>query len=264
MSTDPDTRGAASDGSEAGSRVAVVTGAGSGIGRACAEALARDGFKVVGLGRRVEPLRAAAVEPRVCDVADAGQTRAVLSALTDALGRIDVLVNAAGLVRSARFGEMAEDDIDALVSVNLKGTLNTVSAALPGLRRYGGAIVNISSTLAQRPTAGAAVYAATKGAIDALTRALAVELAPEGIRVNAVSPSLVRSDIWLSAGMDQPSYDALLAARGREYPLGRVGEPSDVAAMVAFLASPRADWMTGAVIPVDGGSSVGTRPRPWP
>jgi len=261
LSTDSASHGAASDDPGAGPRVAVVTGAGSGIGRACAEALARDGFKVVGLGRREGPLRAAAIEPRVCDVADARQTHAVLAALTEAFGRIDVLVNAAGLVRSARFGEMAEDDIDALVSVNLRGTLNTIRAALPGLRRHGGVIVNISSTLAQRPTAGAAVYAATKGAVDALTRALAVELAPDGIRVNAVAPSLVRSDIWLSAGMDQASYDALLAARGRDYPLGRVGEPSDVAALVAFLASPRADWMTGAVVPVDGGSSVGTRPR---
>jgi NAD(P)-dependent dehydrogenase (short-subunit alcohol dehydrogenase family) len=239
----------------------VVTGAGSGIGWSCAEVLGREGFIVVGLGRRQDRLRSAKVDPWVCDVADVDQTAEVIGGVIDTYQRIDVLVNAAGLVRSARLEDFAEEDIDTLISVNLRGTLNVIRSSLPGLRRVGGAIVNLSSTLALRPTPGAAVYAATKGAVDALTRALAVELAVDGIRVNAIAPSLVRSDIWLSAGMDQAGYEALLAARGREYPLGRVGEPADIAELVAFLASPRASWITGAVIPIDGGSSVGTRPR---
>lgn len=242
------------------SAVAVVTGAGSGIGRACAKLLARDGFTVLGLGRREDRLRQAGVDPRVCDVANPAASTAVMAAIFEEFGRIDALVNAAGVVRSARFAAMSESDIDALLSVNLRGTVNVTRAALDGLAVNGGAVVNISSTLARRPTVGSAIYAATKGAIEALTRALAVELATDRIRVNAVAPSLVRSDIWLAAGMDAPAYEALLAARGREYPLGRVGEPDDVAEMVSFLVSHRASWITGAVIPIDGGSSAGIRP----
>jgi len=103
------------------------------------------------------------------------------------------------------------------------------------------------------------VYAATKGAVEAMTRAMAIELGPDEVRVNCIAPALVRSDIWLTAGMSDAAYADLLARRGAAYPLGRTGEPEDIAALAAFLLSPKAKWLTGMCLPADGGSSLGSR-----
>jgi NAD(P)-dependent dehydrogenase (short-subunit alcohol dehydrogenase family) len=113
----------------------------------------------------------------------------------------------------------------------------------------------------RRPIAGTAVYAATKAGVEGFSRALAFEVGEDGVRVNVVSPALVRSNIWVTAGMPQDAYDRLLAQRGVEYPLGRAGEPADVAEIVRFLISPQASWITGTVIPVDGGSALGSVQR---
>jgi 3-oxoacyl-[acyl-carrier protein] reductase len=132
---------------------------------------------------------------------------------------------------------------------------------LPLLKAARGCVVNFSTAIVRRPLSGTAVYAAAKAGIEGFTRAMALELGPAGVRVNCVAPSLVRSEIWLSAGMPPARYEQMLAERAAEYPLGRVGEPQDIANLVSFIVSERADWITGAVFPIDGGSSIGAVKR---
>ena len=193
-----------------------------------------------------------------CDVTDAAQIKRSVRAIVGDLGRIDVVVNCAGIMREERIGEIRRTTIEQVIGTNLVGTMNVCLAAIPALRRVKGAIVNISSAQAHRPSPGLAIYAATKGGVEAFTKALAVELAPAGVRVNAVSPGLVRTRILHDhVGVTAATYGAYVKRRGRGYLLGRIGEASEVAEMVAFLGSPAAAWITGAVVPVDGGKSVG-------
>ncbi len=242
-------------------KVALVTGAGSGIGLATAQRLVSDGYQVVGLARREQVLRERLPEGSeaiACDVADAEAVNCALDHLLQRHGQLDAVVNCAGLVHRGLLQDQSAAQIDSQIDVNLRGTIHVIRAALAALKKSHGCIVNISSTLAQHPVPAVSIYAATKGAIEALTRAMAIELATDGVRVNAISPALVRSEIWRAAGMNEHDYQALIDARTLEYPLGRVGEPEDVSALVAFLLSPSASWLTGLCIPVDGGSSVNT------
>ena len=246
--------------SESAGRTAVVTGGSAGIGRAAVEILVRDGYRVAALARRaalLEPLAATGVLTIIADVADEASVNAAAGRVQEAFGRLDALVNCAGIAASFPIGEGSLDQIRRILDVNLLGTVLTTRAMLPMLKAAKGTVINVSSGIASRPLSGTSVYAAAKGGIESFTRALALELGPEGVRVCAVAPSLVRSDIWLAAGMDADAYERMLEVRGREYPLGRVGEPKDVAEFVAYLVSPRAAWVTGAVIPVDGGSTLG-------
>ena len=237
----------------------MVTGGGSGLGRDAANRLAKDGFTVAVLGRRaarLKPRRGEELHAYVCDVADFGQIRGTVKAILADLGRIDVLVNAAGIARPETAPEISQESIHATIDINLIGTINMSLVCLPSLKKTRGAIINLSSALALRPRVATSIYAASKGGVDSFTRALAVELGPAGVRVNAVSPSIVRSDIFIAAGMDKKAYDKLLRERGRSYPLGRAGEPEDISELIAYLASDGARWMTGTVIPIDGGYMV--------
>jgi NAD(P)-dependent dehydrogenase (short-subunit alcohol dehydrogenase family) len=243
------------------SQVIIVTGAGSGIGRSIALRLASDGNRVVCVGRRVERLPQGAEFMRLgADVSIPTEMTRVVETAVEAFERIDGVVAAAGIIRSAKLDAIPQADIESQVATNFLGTLYTIRAALPQLRKSRGAIVTLSSTLSQRPTLGTAVYAATKGAIEALTRGLAIELSLDNVRINCIAPALVRSEIWLAAGMSPATYEDLIVSRGRSNPLGRIGEPTDIAELAIFLLSPRAGWLTGACIPVDGGSSLGARP----
>ncbi|MCZ7658126.1 MAG: SDR family oxidoreductase [Xanthobacteraceae bacterium] len=241
-------------------RNALVTGGTAGIGRAIALALLRDGFRVAVLGRRAGPL--ADMERLGClavaaDVGDSVAVDRARDVLETAFGALDALVNAAGVIAREPLGEATADAMQAQIAVNLVGTIWSCRSFLPMLQRARGAIVNFSSALAHRPIIGTSVYAAAKGGVEAFTRALAYEAGPAGVRVNAIAPSLVRTDIWTSAGMSPDAYNGMLRARGREYPLGRAGTPEDVAELAAFLVSSRAAWMTGAIVPLDGGSRLG-------
>jgi len=187
--------------------------------------------------------------------------REAAGAIERRFGKLDVLVNAAGIIRQSALESMSVDDLRAVLAANLEGTILATQAMLPLLKAARGSVLNFSSGLVRRPLPGVAVYAAAKAGVEGFTRAMALEAGPAGVRVNCLAPSLVRSEIWTSAGMPAERYERMLAERASEYPLGRVGEPQDIANLVSFLVSPQAEWITGAVIPIDGGSTIGSVKR---
>jgi len=239
------------------SKVAIVTGAGSGIGRSTARLLAARGYTVAIVGRTLAKLgrvEAANMRPYQCDVTDPGQVERTVGAIVAELGRIDYLVNCAGQYRTMPADEITPAARAALFEVNVGGTFNFCVAALPHLRRTRGAIVNVGSGLGMRPRRGAALYAATKAAVEAFTRGLAVDLGEASVRVNAVSPGFVDTEILDALPPDRRK--ALVAQRGTAFPLGRAGRPDDVAAAIVYLVSDEASWVTGSVLSVDGGAGA--------
>jgi NAD(P)-dependent dehydrogenase (short-subunit alcohol dehydrogenase family) len=245
-------------------RVALVTGGTSGIGRCVARFLQEDGFEVAVVGRRRGPLESMAAAGFVViqgDVRDGKFLNEAMAEIEGQFGRLDALVHCAGVAESEPAHSLTAESIRRQIETNLVGTILANHAAIPLLKRNGGSIVNFSTAIVHAPIAGTTVYAASKAGVEGFSRALAFELGPEQVRVNVVVPSLVRSNIWLAAGMSSETYERLLAERGGEYPLGRAGEPEDVAAMVRFLVSGAARWITGAIIPVDGGRLLGTVKR---
>lgn len=239
-------------------KVALVTGGSAGLGQGIAFDLQSRGFLVAVCGRRqdrLDSMQARGIAGLQCDIADHGDVLRMKDWVTGTFGRLDVLVNCAGVaLPRSKFVEASFDDIERMVRINVFGTMQVTHALLPLVQERKGAIVNFSSTLSQRPRAGTIAYAASKGAIDAFTRAIAIEAAEHGVRVNCIAPALVRSDIYLAAGMSPREYDELLAARAAEFPLKRVGEPEDVSSLVAYLVSENASWLTGQIYAVDGGA----------
>ncbi len=233
----------------------VVTGASSGIGLATAEALAREGAEVCMVARRPERL-AHAVESlsgkgwgHVCDVSDPVQVEDLGLAVASRWGELDGLVNNAGFAPMGGIEETDPEMWDRAFAVNSRGPFLVTRSLLPYLRFGGqGCVVNISSTLAERPIQGMVAYNAAKAALNQLTRSLALELAP-AVRVNAVMPAVVDTPIHAERGLS----DEDIARMGPQHPLGRIGSPSEVADAILFLLSEAAGWITGAVLPVDGG-----------
>lgn len=245
-------------------RSAVVTGSSRGIGRAVAEELARAGFDVCvncsserglsGVQQLADQLaaehgvRAIAV---AANVADAAEAEALVAAAHEAFGRVDVLVNNAGITRDGLIARMKEEDFDAVIHVNLKGTFNCCKAAAQRMmkQRYG-RIVNLSSVVGVAGNAGQANYAASKAGVIGLTKSLARELAARNVTANAVAPGFIATD--MTDALSEKQREAILGRIAAK----RLGAPEDVAALVRFLASEEAGYITGQVVCIDGGMSL--------
>ena len=240
-------------------RVAIVTGAGQGMGRAVARALAARGATVVVNDRVAETAEAAAAELRddggevtaiVADVVDRAAVRRMVEETVGRYGGVQILVNNAGILRPTKVSDIPEEEWDQVVAVNLKGTFLCSQAVLPAMRTTGwGRIVNFSSTAGKNvSTVGGAHYTAAKAGVLGFTRHLAKEVAADGITVNAVCPGLIDTEM-VRATID----DARVAAYAASFPIPRLGRPDEVAELVAFLASDRAAYITGASLGINGG-----------
>lgn len=241
--------------------VVIVTGGGSGIGRAAALRFAHEGAKVVIVGRRIAPLeKTAAGSDRmlavVADVRQDSEIRQVVQAAVDRWGRIDVLVNNAGAFTQRSLAEIDRPTIASLFETNVVGPSLLTQAALPALKESHGAVVNISSTFGRKAAPMISHYAASKAALEHLTRCWALELAPFQIRVNAVAPGPTETEILARSGLSASRIEAIQRNEAASIPLGRRGTAEEVAAWIVHLAEPSADWMTGQVLAVDGGLTI--------
>jgi NAD(P)-dependent dehydrogenase (short-subunit alcohol dehydrogenase family) len=251
---------------------AVVTGAASGIGADCCKDLLKSGWTVFGLDRSEQGLGELAAQakaagqrfvPLTCDVAGSDAVSSVFARIAAATRSVDALVCSAGVFRTGPLMDMREEDFDALFAINTKGAWLCARAALP-LLQAGAArdattrIVFVASAAALRPKVGGGAYAATKAALIHLTRVLAVELADQSILVNAIAPATVDTPLTqkLTAEAAHNGYKGSGAS-----PLGRVAQPADVTSVIRFLLSPDSGYVTGAVLPIDGGTSAAFQPR---
>ena len=239
-------------------QVAVVTGAGRGIGHAIAVRLAREGARVASVSRteanarktadEINTTRADAAKAYPVDVADPGVVRKAAAQILEDFGRVDILVNNAGVTRDGLSMRMSLDDWDTVLNTNLKGAFTFSQAVMrPMIKQRSGRIINISSIAGLTGNAGQANYAASKAGLIGLTKTLARELASRGITVNAVAPGLIETD------MTTVLSDEVRQAILQKVPLGKLGDPEDIAGAVAFLASAEAKYITGQVLTVDGG-----------
>ncbi len=242
-------------------RVALVTGASRGIGRAVAEGLAADGFDLalVYAGNGEAAAQAVAACERAgasarayrCDVSNAEQVKATVAAILSDFGGVWALVNNAGVTRDGLLARMKDEDFSRVLDVNLVGAFNmTRSLTRAFMRQRGGRVVNMSSVVGLMGNAGQANYAASKAGLVGLTKSVARELAGRGVTVNAVAPGFVRTD--MTAGLP----DEVVARYEGQIPLGRLADPAEVAAVVRFLVSDAAAYVTGEVVRVDGGMAM--------
>ncbi|HVG26227.1 MAG TPA: glucose 1-dehydrogenase [Acidobacteriaceae bacterium] len=241
-------------------KVAVVTGASKGIGAGIAKALAAQGAAVVvnyasdkaGADRVVSEItgkggKAVAVGANVASTAEIDK---LFAETTKAFGKLDVLVNNAGVYAFAPIDQVSEEEIDRIFNTNVKGLLLTTKAAVALFPKEGGSVINIGSVVSEITPPASSVYTGTKGAVDAITRVLAKELGPRNIRVNAVNPGLTITEGTHTAGIANSDFEADSVSKT---PLGRSGKPEDIADVVAFIASEDARWVTGALLQAGGG-----------
>lgn len=241
-------------------KTAIITGAGTGIGRAIALAYAREGAQIALVGRRSEPLHDVAKQaggsPLVLsgDVSQQSDIDRVLSAVKDRFGGLNVLVNNAGVLHIGTAEQITEEQWDQTFNVNVRGLWLLSRAVLPFMRAAGGgSIVNIASVLGINGARNRASYAPSKGAVILLTKCMAIDHGVENIRVNAICPSFVETDLTADVLRKAPDPAAVRRERVSVHPIGRLGQPDDIAGMAVYLASDESSWVTGAALAVDGG-----------
>ena len=243
-------------------RVAIVTGAGTGIGRACALAMAREGARLALVGRRREKLQQLAREigdsaqfiAVAADVSKKAEIENLIARTVAELGLINVLLNNAGVLHVGDVEQITEEQWDETFNVNVRGLWLLSRAVLPHMRKAGGgAIVNVASVLGINGARNRASYAPSKGAVVLLTKCMAIDHGHENIRVNAICPSFVETDLTAAVLSTAPDPQAVRRERITLHPLGRLGQPEDIASLAVYLASDESSWVTGSVFPVDGG-----------
>lgn len=240
-------------------RRALVTGATSGIGRAAARLLHARGATVLATGRNASALTPAdggeddRWHTAAGDLTDVTFREQLVATARDRLGGLDVLVNAAGIYEPGTWETTDLAAWDRMLDVNLRALFDLTRRVIPLVRAARGVIVNVSSVTGTRAFPGVLAYCVSKAGVDQLTRCLALELAADGVRVNAVNPGVVRTELHRRGGMDAARYATFLEHSTTTHPLGRVGTPDEVAELIAFLASDRAGWITGETVAIDGG-----------
>lgn len=249
----------------AGDRAVLVTGATSGIGRAVALRFAESGVRVAAVGRNAEALREVGDAIRkaggesltvAADVTKEEDVHNLVQHAVGEFGRLDVLINAAGHISNGSIENTSLAAWDKMMDVNLRAVFHLMQLATPHLIETQGNIVNISSVTGLRSFPGVLAYCVSKAGVDQLTRCAALELAPKNVRVNAVNPGVVVTEIHKRGGMSAEDYEGFLEHSRTTHPIGRVGQASEVAELVFYLASEKASWITGATYSIDGGRAL--------
>ena len=244
------------------SKVVLITGASSGIGRACAKTFANRGATVVAVGRNNSELAeltdevtaaTGSITPKLADLTEMPRIDTLVTETVDSFGQIDVLINSAGIIKSGSLEDTSLDEWDKMLNVNLRSVFYLCQKVLPFLVTSRGNIVNVSSVTGTRAFPGVLAYCVSKAGIDQLTRCLALEVASRGVRVNAVNPGVVETNLHKRGGMNPEDYEKFLENAANTHPIGRAGQPGEVAELIYFLASENAQWITGATYAIDGG-----------
>ena len=245
-----------------GMQTVVVTGATSGIGRATALRFARDGAAVFALGRKAPALAEVAQQVTAAggrcvtleaDLTAESSPAAVAEAALSAFGRVTTLVNAAGIIANGSVENTADAAWDEMMDINLRVPFRLTRALAPALIASRGSVVNVSSVTGLRAFPNVLAYCVSKAGVDQLTRCAALEMAPHGVRVNAVNPGVVVTNLHRRSGMNEDNYGKFLERSKETHPLGRPGDAGEIADLIWFLASDRAGWITGETISIDGG-----------
>lgn len=243
-------------------KVAIVTGASSGIGRATALRFSNEGYSVIAVGRNETELNSlrdyavgfdGEVKPHLADLTELSQVERLVTDTVDNFRRIDVLVNSAGIIGNGSIEDTKLDDWDKMMDINVRSVFCLMQKCVPHLEETEGNVVNVSSVAGNRSFPNVLAYCVSKAAIDQLTKCSALELAPKKIRVNAINPGVVVSNLHKRGGMSEEDYQTFLENSQNTHPLGRVGEPAEVADLIYFLASEKARWITGVNYEIDGG-----------
>jgi len=243
-------------------KVVIVIGASSGIGRATALLFAKNGSNVIAVGRNAKELgvlrddaqgKKGSVKVHLADIREHSQVERLINDTVQNFGQIDVLVNSAGIIMNGTVENTTLDDWDKMFDINLRSVFFVMQKCIPHLEKTKGNVVNVSSVAGTRSFPNILAYCVSKAGVDQLTRCAALELAPKGIRVNAINPGVVVSNLHKRGGMADEDYQKFLKNSKNTHPLGRVGDPKEVAELIYFLASDKASWITGATYEIDGG-----------
>jgi NAD(P)-dependent dehydrogenase (short-subunit alcohol dehydrogenase family) len=243
-------------------KIALVTGASSGIGRAVSLLFAQHGADVLAVGRNQSELGGlrddarpldGSVKTHLADLTVTSQVDRVVTDTIEAFGKIDVLVNCAGIIKTGSIEDTTLGDWDIMMNVNLRSMFYLTQKCVPHLVRTKGNVVNVSSVTGTRAFPNVLAYCVSKAATDQLTRCAALELASRGVRVNAVNPGVVVTNLHKRGGMSEANYEKFVENAQNTHPLGRAGTPEEVAELILFLASDKAGWITGATYEIDGG-----------